>query len=108
MIMFVIAIVLVIGMLILGVPYGIFRGIGIAILDFLPMFGTGTALIPWAVVKLFTGEYGACGRSHRTLCPDTGDPPGDPAEDRRCMGLPAVSNFVFPLSWFQVPRHRRE
>ena len=30
----------------------------IAILDFLPMFGTGTALIPWAVVKLFTGEYG--------------------------------------------------
>ena len=57
-IMFVIAIVLVIGMLILGVPYGIFLGIGIAILDFLPMFGTGTALIPWAVVKLFTGEYG--------------------------------------------------
>ena len=57
-IMFVIAIVLVIGMLILGVPYGIFLGIGIAIFDFLPMFGTGTALIPWAVVKLFTGEYG--------------------------------------------------
>lgn len=22
------------------------------------MFGTGTALIPWAVVRLFTGEYG--------------------------------------------------
>ncbi len=57
-IMFVIAVVLVIGMLILGVPYGIFLGIAIAILDFLPMFGTGTALIPWAIVKLFTGEYG--------------------------------------------------
>ncbi len=57
-IMFVIAVVLVIGMLILGVPYGIFLGIAIAILDFLPMFGTGTALLPWAVVKLFAGEYG--------------------------------------------------
>ena len=57
-IMFVVAVVLVIGMLFLRVPYGIFLGIAIAILDFLPMFGTGTALIPWAVVKLFTGEYG--------------------------------------------------
>ena len=57
-IMFVVAVVLVIGMLFLRVPYGIFLGIAIAILDFLPMFGTGTALIPWAVVRLFTGEYG--------------------------------------------------
>ena len=28
-----------------------------AILDFLPIFGTGTVLFPWAVVKLFAGEY---------------------------------------------------
>ena len=29
----------------------------IALLDFLPMFGTGTALAPWALVKLLSGEY---------------------------------------------------
>ena len=57
-IMFVVTVVLVIGMLFLRVPYGIFLGIAIAVLDFLPMFGTGTALIPWALVRLFTGEYG--------------------------------------------------
>lgn len=57
-IMFVVAVILLIGFLILGVHYSFFLAIVIAFLDFLPMFGTGTALIPWALVKLFTGEYG--------------------------------------------------
>lgn len=56
-IMFVVAVVLLAGLFILGVRYCIFIAIGIAFLDFLPMFGTGTILIPWAIVKLFTGEY---------------------------------------------------
>ncbi|WP_337501619.1 AI-2E family transporter, partial [Clostridium sp.] len=25
--------------------------------DFLPFFGTGTVLIPWAVIKFFSGDY---------------------------------------------------
>jgi len=56
-IMFVVAVVLFAGLLVLGVNYSVFIAIGIAVLDFLPMFGTGTVLIPWAVVKLVTGEY---------------------------------------------------
>lgn len=56
-IMFVVAVVLFAGLLILGVRYSVFIAVGIAVLDFLPMFGTGTVLIPWAVVKLVTGEY---------------------------------------------------
>ena len=56
-IMFVVAVILLAGFLFLGVKYAVFLAVGIAVLDFLPMFGTGTALIPWAVVKLFTGEY---------------------------------------------------
>lgn len=56
-IMFVVAVVLLAGLLVLGVRYGAFIAVGIAFLDFLPMFGTGTVLIPWAIVKLFTGEY---------------------------------------------------
>lgn len=56
-IMFVIAAVLLLGLMILGVKYSVLLAVGIAILDFLPMFGTGTALIPWAIVKVFTGEF---------------------------------------------------
>jgi len=56
-IMFVIAALMVVGLLILGIPYAFVLGILIAVLDFLPLFGTGTVLIPWAVVKLFTADY---------------------------------------------------
>ena len=38
----------------------LFRSIiafGIAFLDMLPVFGTGTVLCPWAVIKLFSGNY---------------------------------------------------
>lgn len=56
-IMFVVAVILFAGLLVLQVRYSFLIAIGIALLDFLPMFGTGTALIPWAAVKLITGEY---------------------------------------------------
>lgn len=56
-IMFVVAGVLLVGFLLLRVHYSVLLAIGIAVLDFLPMFGTGTALIPWALVELFAGEY---------------------------------------------------
>lgn len=56
-IMFVVGIILFIGFLILKEPYALLLAILIAILDFLPFFGTGTALIPWAVFKLFVGNY---------------------------------------------------
>lgn len=56
-IMGIVAVILFIGFLVLDVNYAALLAILIAILDFLPFFGTGTALIPWAVVKLFTGEY---------------------------------------------------
>lgn len=55
-IMFVVALILALGLFVLGVRYSLVLAILIAILDFLPIFGTGTVLFPWAVVKLFTGE----------------------------------------------------
>lgn len=56
-IMFVVAAILVIGMFVLGVDYALPIAVLIALLDFLPMFGTGTVLIPWALVKLCSGDY---------------------------------------------------
>ncbi len=56
-IMFVVYAILVAGLMVLGVKYAWLIGFGIAFLDMLPVFGTGTALWPWAVVKLFSGNY---------------------------------------------------
>ncbi len=56
-IMIVVAIILFIGLEILGVPYSILIAILIAFLDLLPVFGTGTVLIPWAVFKLLSSDY---------------------------------------------------
>lgn len=45
-----------IGLAVLGVPYAFLLAILIAAVDFLPLLGTGTVLIPWAVVSLLLGE----------------------------------------------------
>lgn len=56
-IMFVVAAILTAGFFILGIDYTILLAILISLLDFLPLFGTGTVLIPWALVKLLSGDY---------------------------------------------------
>lgn len=56
-IMFVVFIILLVGFEVLDINYAVLLGILIAFLDFLPFFGTGTALIPWAVYKLLIGNY---------------------------------------------------
>lgn len=55
-IMLVIYLVIMVGLMILRVNYAWLIGFGIAFLDMLPVFGTGTVLIPWAVVKIFSGN----------------------------------------------------
>ena len=56
-IMAVVWLILTAGFFLLGVRYSLLWGFLIAFLDFLPVFGTGTALIPWGIVKLLGGEY---------------------------------------------------
>lgn len=48
---------LVIGLWILKVDYVLLIALGIALLDFFPIFGTGTVLIPWAVIKMLGADY---------------------------------------------------
>lgn len=50
-------ILLVIGLMILGVDYAFLVAFGIAVLDFLPVFGTGTVMVPWAIVELLSENY---------------------------------------------------
>lgn len=46
-----------IGFTILQVRYAFIIAVGVAFLDFLPFFGTGTVLIPWAIIKFLSGDY---------------------------------------------------
>lgn len=48
---------LLIGLGILRVNYFAVIALVIAFLDFLPFLGTGTVLIPWAVIRILTAEY---------------------------------------------------
>lgn len=46
-----------VGFLILRIPYGLAWAALVALVDAVPMLGTGTALIPFAVVSLLQGEH---------------------------------------------------
>lgn len=50
-------VLLVAGLWILQVDYALLIALGIAILDFLPIFGTGAVLMPWALVKVLSADY---------------------------------------------------
>lgn len=46
-----------IGLTILKVDYAVLIAIGIAFLDLLPFFGTGTVMVPWAIIKILSADY---------------------------------------------------
>ncbi len=48
---------LVIGLAILQVDYVLLIAFLIAFLDFIPFFGTGTVLVPWAIIKILSADY---------------------------------------------------
>ncbi len=56
-IMGVVFLILFVGFAVLGVHYSVLVAFLIAFLDFLPFFGTGTAMIPWALYKFLMGNY---------------------------------------------------
>lgn len=48
---------LFIGFRILKIPYASLLALLIAVLDILPVLGTGTVLIPWSIIHIMTGNY---------------------------------------------------
>ena len=50
-------VITVIGLLICGVDYAFIIALGIAILDFLPFFGAGLIMVPWAVIAFTNEQY---------------------------------------------------
>ena len=56
-IMGVVFLILVVGFAVLGIRYFVLVAFLISFLDFLPFFGTGTAMIPWGIYKFLMGDY---------------------------------------------------
>lgn len=48
---------LITGLFILKVDYVLLVALGIAFMDLLPFFGTGTIMVPWAIIELISGNY---------------------------------------------------
>ncbi len=45
------------GFLLTRQPYGLLLALGLAVLDFIPVVGAGTVMIPWAAAAMFTRDY---------------------------------------------------
>jgi len=56
-IMLVLTVIMFIGFEVLNAGYSFLLALGIALLDVLPVFGTGAILGPWAVINVLTGNY---------------------------------------------------
>lgn len=48
---------LFVGLSILRVEYAFLIALGIAVMDFFPFFGTGTIMVPWAIIKILSSDY---------------------------------------------------
>lgn len=56
-IMLIIMLILFLGLWMIHVEYALLLAFGIAFLDFLPVFGTGVVIWPWALVDAINGKY---------------------------------------------------
>ena len=49
--------ILLVGFFVIGQPYGLLLALVLAVMDFIPIIGAGTVMVPWAVIDLFMGNY---------------------------------------------------
>ena len=49
--------ILLVGFLLIGQPYAVLLALLLAVLDFIPIIGSGTVMVPWAVIDLVTGSW---------------------------------------------------
>lgn len=49
--------ILLVGFFIMGEPYALLLAFVLAVMDFIPIIGSGTAMVPWAVIDVVLGNY---------------------------------------------------
>lgn len=50
--------ILTTGFFLMGQPYSLLLAFGLSVLDFIPIIGSGTVMVPWAVIDMILGQYG--------------------------------------------------
>ena len=50
--------ILLVGFVIIGQSYALLIALLLAVMDFIPIIGAGTVMVPWAVIALITGDPG--------------------------------------------------
>lgn len=56
-IVFIIAVIMSVGLMLMKNEYALLFGIGIAAFDAFPIMGSGLVLVPWAILKIISGQY---------------------------------------------------
>lgn len=51
--------ILTVGFFLMKQPYGLLLAFLLAVLDFIPIVGAGTVMVPWAVICMFVADYSA-------------------------------------------------
>lgn len=49
--------ILLIGFLVMGEGYALLLALGLSVLDFIPLIGSGTVMVPWAIVDVLMGNW---------------------------------------------------
>lgn len=49
--------ILLVGFLLIRQPYAVLLALLLAVLDFIPIIGSGTVMVPWAILDLMTGNW---------------------------------------------------
>ena len=49
--------ILLVGFLLIGQSYAVLLALALAVLDFIPIIGSGTIMVPWAFIDLLTGNW---------------------------------------------------
>ena len=52
-----VTVVLMVGFWLTGEPYGLLLAVVFGVLDFIPIIGAGTVMVPWAVIDVALGNY---------------------------------------------------
>ncbi len=53
----IIFVILLVGFFFMGEPYALLLAFVLAVMDFIPIIGSGTAMVPWAVIDVVLGNY---------------------------------------------------
>lgn len=53
----VVFVILLVGFFVMGEPYALLLAFIFAVMDFIPIIGSGTAMVPWAVIDIVLGNY---------------------------------------------------